>query len=154
MQTLDLERRCPRAGLVMLGLLAASIATAPMGEAASTRRVRPRPQAPAAAETKAWRGDRAIAIDGKTVRKPTPDEARALAGSLRAMLNRSSEGLEATSRADGVRQVSLQGRFSNVVLARPLPDGTMETRCVTTFEEATAFLGLSPESGEPGSATE
>jgi hypothetical protein len=30
----------------------------------------------------------------------------------------------------------------------------METRCVTTFEEATAFLGLSPESGEPGSATE
>ena len=152
MRAYDLERRCPRAGFVTLGLLAGSMAAATMGEAASTRRFQPQKEAPAVAETRAWRGNRAITVDAKTgvIRKPTADEARALVSSLRTMLNRSTEGLVATNRADGVRQVSLQGRFSNVVLARPRADGTMETRCVSSFDEATDFLGLTPESGAPG----
>jgi hypothetical protein len=97
-------------------------------------------------ETQSWVGDREITTDKSTgaVRKPTRTEAKALAASLRAMLDRSPEGVQAVNRADGIRQVNLAGRFGSVVLARPAADGTMETRCVFTFEEATAFLGLRP----------
>jgi hypothetical protein len=38
--------------------------------------------------------------------------------------------------------MSLQGAFGSVVLGRALADGTTETRCVTTLEEAVTFLGL------------
>jgi hypothetical protein len=65
--------------------------------------------------------------------------------SLRSLTNRSSEGLTATTHPDGTTQVNLKGRFNSVVVARANADGTMETRCVTTLEEATAFLSLRPE---------
>jgi hypothetical protein len=111
---------------------------------------------PADDDTRTYVAERNITIDAKTgrLRKPTPEETKELVDSLRSLTNRSSKGLTAVTRPDGTRQVNLQGRFGNAVIARPNPDGTMETRCVTTFEEAAEFLGLRPETASEAAARE
>jgi hypothetical protein len=93
---------------------------------------------------KAYVGTREIVIDQATgkARKPTYEETQQLVATLSTLTNRSSEGLTVETRADGVKMVDLQGRFGSVTLARPREDGTMEVRCVTSFEEGAAFLGL------------
>ena len=87
---------------------------------------------------------RAIAVDAQTgtLRLPTPQETQALVDSLVEMTNRSAEGLQVTTLANGVKTVNIDGRFQSVMLSRPKEDGTSEMLCVTTFEEAAAFLGL------------
>lgn len=132
------------AAVVMVSGLCTALA-APSHAAESKRAPRLRTAA-GKEETKAWVGDRAITTDKSgAVRKPTREEARALVANLRAMLDRSPEAVRAVPRADGVRQVNLGGRLASVVIARPAGDGTMETLCVFSLEEATAFLGLRPE---------
>jgi biopolymer transport protein ExbD len=98
--------------------------------------------------------ERNIKVDAKTgrLRKPTSEETKELVASLKSLTNRSTEGLTAATHADGTRQVNLRGRFGNVMIARPNADGTTETTCVTTFEEAAAFLGLRPETESETSA--
>ena len=99
------------------------------------------------AEKTPWVGERAIRVDERTgqLRRPTRTEATELAASLRALLDRSGDGVRTELRSDGMRQAHLHGRLSNVVLSRPLADGTNETLCVNSFEEAIAFMGLRPE---------
>jgi len=87
---------------------------------------------------------RAIKVDQQTgtVRLPTPQETQDLVDSLIEMTNRSTDGLQVTTLANGIKAVNIDGRFQSVMLARPSEDGTWEMKCVATFEEATEFLGL------------
>lgn len=87
-----------------------------------------------------------ITIDAQTgrLRKPTVEEARAIVETITGHTDRSSKGLRVQPGPNGTTMLDLQGRFQNVVLAKPNPDGTNEVRCVTTLKEAADFLGLDP----------
>jgi hypothetical protein len=100
--------------------------------------------APRVSDGKSYVATREIHVDQQTgaTRKPTPAETQELVATLRQLTSRSTEGLSARTHSDGTKQVSLEGRFGAVVLARPRGDGSMETHCVTSFEEAADFLGL------------
>lgn len=102
---------------------------------------------PPVTDTRTYVAERKIVIDAKTgkLRMPTPEEVSQMIASLSSLTNRSTDGLTATTHPDGTRQVNLKGRFNSVVVARANADGTMETRCVTTMDEATEFLSLRPE---------
>jgi hypothetical protein len=83
-----------------------------------------------------------VAIDRQTgrLRQPTPEEARALAAGLKAMLNRSTEGLTVVQHANGAKSVDLQGRFQSITVAKVDSDGKVAERCVTNQREAAAFV--------------
>jgi hypothetical protein len=87
-----------------------------------------------------------IKIDPQTgkLRTPTAEEARAIMDSVAGLTNRSTAGLRVEQAANGGKKMDLQGRFQTVVLGKPNPDGTTEIRCVSTPEEAAAFLGIDP----------
>jgi hypothetical protein len=104
----------------------------------------PQPAPASQAAAKTYVPTREITVDKQTgkVRKPTAEETQELVASLSSMLSRSTEGLTARTLPDGARQVTLEGRFAPVAIARPRADGTMEVRCVTSFDEAADFLGL------------
>ncbi|HEY7171484.1 MAG TPA: hypothetical protein VH417_11595 [Vicinamibacterales bacterium] len=94
--------------------------------------------------SKKYVATRAITVDRQTgqLRVPTAEETQELVDRLVAMTNRSTDGLQAVTLANGTTTVDLQGRFESVMVARPNPDGTSEVRCVNTFAEAADFLGL------------
>jgi hypothetical protein len=88
-----------------------------------------------------WVATRAIYADGTTgrVRKPNTAETALLVRTLQNMTQRSAASRFSVS-SDGVRQAS--NGESYIVLSRPTEEGGTETLCVSTFEEAAAFLGL------------
>lgn len=92
---------------------------------------------------------RAITRDASTgkLRKPNAQETKELVSNLKEMTKRSTEGLTEQALPNGAVAVNLEGRFGNVMLARENEDGTTEVKCVTTFEEGTAFLGLVEKAG-------
>jgi hypothetical protein len=94
--------------------------------------------------SKKYVATRPIKVDQQTgtLRLPTPQETQELVDSLVEMTNRSTDGLQITTLANGTKSVDVDGRFQSVMLARPSEDGTWEMKCVATFEEATEFLGL------------
>lgn len=100
--------------------------------------------APRPANTKTYVATREITVDKQTgqARKPTAEETKQLVDELLVMTNRSTEGLTAKTLADGTKQVTLEGRFGTITLARPRADGSMEIKCVSTFDDAAEFLGL------------
>ncbi|MDQ3803802.1 MAG: hypothetical protein M3416_08260 [Acidobacteriota bacterium] len=100
--------------------------------------------APQSDDGKTYIATREITVDKQTgqVRKPTAAETQELVATLRQMTSRSTEGLTAKTLPDGTKQVTLEGRFGPVAIARPRADGSMEVKCVTNFEEAAEFLGL------------
>lgn len=100
-------------------------------------------------DTRTYVAERNIVKDKTTgqYRRPTAEETAALVAQLKIMLNPATDDLQAASVAGGGMRIGANGRFSDVVLARPTPGGTMETRCVSSLEEAVAFLGLRLESG-------
>jgi hypothetical protein len=83
-----------------------------------------------------------VAIDRETgrLRQPTPEEAKALAAGLKAMLNRSTEGLTVVQHANGAKSVDLQGRFQSISVAKVNSEGKVAERCVTNQREAAAFV--------------
>jgi hypothetical protein len=87
---------------------------------------------------------REIIFDKATgaLRLPTAEETQALADEISTLTDRSTDNLTTVQSANGGQMMSLEGRFSSVVLGRALADGTTEVRCVTTIEEAVEFLGL------------
>jgi hypothetical protein len=87
---------------------------------------------------------RPIKVDPQTgtLRLPTAAETQELVDSLIEMTNRSTEGLQVITLANGTKSVDIDGRFQSVMLARPSEDGSWEMKCVATFEEASEFLGL------------
>lgn len=99
--------------------------------------------------TEKWVGKRSIVKDAATgqYRRPTQAETTALVRSLRQLTAR-PEAINASLLPGGTRQGTINGAFANVVVGRPKADGTIETLCVQTFEEAAAFLGLESEPAE------
>ena len=102
-------------------------------------------EAPAAAKKgKKYVATKEIIFDqasGK-LRKPTDVETQALVDQLTPLTNRTTEGLTVTQHQNGMKSISLDGRFGGVILGRANEDGTTEVRCVMTLEEAVDFLGL------------
>lgn len=90
---------------------------------------------------------RNIIIDRETgrARKPNAEELAELVKTLETLTKRSDENLPSVSLSNGGVGLDLDGGFGGTILARPTADGTMETRCVFTIEEATEFLGLVEE---------
>ena len=88
---------------------------------------------------------RAIAMDAATgkYRKPNAAEIKELVAELKAMTRQPvATAMTATAHDTGGVTAKLDKAFGGVVLARPKADGSFETRCVFTFEEGAAFLGL------------
>jgi hypothetical protein len=88
---------------------------------------------------------RAIAVDSATgkFRKPNAAEIEKLVSDLKAMTRQPvATAMVSTARNTGGITAMLDKAFGGVVLARPRADGSIETRCVFTFEEGAEFLGL------------
>jgi hypothetical protein len=88
---------------------------------------------------------RAIAVDSATgkFRKPNAAETEKLVADLKAMTRQpAATAMTRTARNTGGVTAKLDKDFGGVVLARPRADGSIETRCVFTFEEGAEFLGL------------
>jgi hypothetical protein len=80
-----------------------------------------------AADTGArYTATRAIAVDSATGKYRKPDAAE----------------MTGTAGKTGGITAKLDQSFGGVMLARPRADGSIETRCVFTFEEGAEFLGL------------
>lgn len=144
----------PRATwITALGLVAAAAAVvAVMGQAepatagpSSTHTIEAAQDAQPAAcgQARRFRATRPIAIDKQTGRSrmPTAREVEELVTTLSTLTSRPESLPEATVQGGGVG-VALGDAFGGVVLARPNEDGTLETRCVFTFDEGIEFLGL------------
>ena len=88
-----------------------------------------------------------LQVDPQTgrIKSLSPQEAQQLAEGLKAMLNRSSEGLASTRHADGSLSLDLKGRFQNVTVARMNDDGSVEQSCVDNPEAAANFFGIDPK---------
>ena len=137
--------------LVSTAILALVVGTIGSSRTASARQERSQvevqadPQT-AVDETTLQFANQKIKIDAKTgrLRTPTAEEARAIVETLKGLTNRSSDDLHVVQAANGASMVDLQGRYQNVVLAKPNADGTNEIRCVSSMEEATTFLGIDP----------
>lgn len=88
---------------------------------------------------------RAIAVDSATgkYRKPNAAETKKLVAELKALTRQPvATAMRPTARNTGGVTANLDKAFGGVVLARPRADGSIETRCVFTFEEGAEFLGL------------
>lgn len=64
---------------------------------------------------------------------------------IQRMLSRSTEGLVEEKRPGGGVSVHLQGRFMNMSVARVTEDGTVETLCTESADQAEAFLAGAAE---------
>lgn len=100
-----------------------------------------------AASREKWVGTRAILRDQATgkLRKPTAAETEQLVKTIRQLAARPSVRTEAAP-SSGVAEEGKQ----QIIVARATEEGSMETLCVQTFEEAATFLGLvqEPTTGE------
>src|SRR5262245_60044037 len=74
--------------------------------------------------SKKYVATRPIAVDAQTgtLRLPTPEETQQLVDSLVEMTNRSADGLQVRTLANGTKAVNIDGRFQSVMLARPNGD--------------------------------
>ena len=141
-----LSRKCTKIAAVFAGLMLAGVATMAQGA--------DKPK-PATATVAVDDGSESVVVAGQTVaidrktgklRQLTPEEAKALAAGVKAMLNRSTEGLTVVHHPNGTQSVDLQGRFQSLVVARANPDGTVSEKCVTNIDEASSFLAVSGQS--------
>ena len=76
------------------------------------------------------------------LRKPDAKELSELVDTLKIMTKRPEENLKSALLDNGGEVVDVEDGFAGVMLSRPNSDGTSEVRCVFSFEEAAAFLGL------------
>jgi hypothetical protein len=93
-----------------------------------------------------WTGTKAIIFDAETksLRKPNAVEVAQMVQSLRQLTNRPAR-ISPRIATNGVQQGDLSGAFATVLVGRARTDGSVETKCVLTFDEAAEFLGLQPE---------
>ena len=132
--------------LVSTSILAIVVGTIGSSRTASARQISVQAEPQTADDATITFANQKIKIDPKTgkLRTPTAEEARAIVETIQGLTNRSADDLQVVQEANGMSKIDLQGRFQNVVIAKPNPDGTNEIRCVTSLEEATAFLGIDP----------
>ena len=124
------------AALFGIGALMFSKSSNPVSAQAKTD-----PQSP---EGKKYVATKSIVVDKETgrARKPNEQELKELVETLTVLTKRSDENLTSEAGVNGGISMDLDGGYAGTMLARPNPDGTMETRCVFTFQEAADFLGL------------
>ena len=113
-----------------------------MEKVGSSRAVRQVPPAPT--QAKKYKATQPIFTDKQTgqLRMPTEQETQELVDLLGAKLNTSTQGLQSKQLANGAHVLELEGRFGSLALTRTDADGSTESRCVSSFAEAAAFLGL------------
>ena len=87
-----------------------------------------------------------VQVDSETgqIKELTPEEIAKLASGLKQVINQSTDGLEQVQQSDGSVTMDLQGRFSNVTVARENGDGTFSESCVDNARAAGAFFGIDP----------
>lgn len=126
-------------GAIFTGLI--GIGTMAFSESSTTVGASPQPTPQT---NKKYIATRNTVVDRETgrLRKPTDQEVEELVLSLTELTKRSDENLNSYTLPGGGDVIDVDGGFAGVMLARPTADGTMETRCVFTFEEAAEFLGL------------
>jgi len=95
------------------------------------------------ASEKKYKATREFVVDKETGQRrlPTQEEIDEVVVNLSQLANR-PENLPSTEAAGSGELVDLGGGFNGVLLGRPADDGSIETRCVFTFEEGAEFLGL------------
>lgn len=135
------------AGLaMMLATALMAVATARVNAAAWSGGTTAADQGPqnAPGQQKKYKATRPIVKDPQTgeVRLPTPEELQQTIESLASLTHRDLTAAAATPTAVTGWSALGVSATSGVFVARPSEDGTIETRCVFTFEEAAAFLGL------------
>jgi maltodextrin utilization protein YvdJ len=83
-----------------------------------------------------------IRVDKQTgqTRAITQAEARETVQQLTALLERPAAAPQVAYRSNGTQVATVDGYFNRAVVARPRANGTFETRCVSTLDEAAAFL--------------
>ena len=92
---------------------------------------------------KKYRGTRKIVKDAATgeFRLPTQEESDKTVADLEQLTKRPEDLPSAIVPSGGV-SINLEEGFGGTFVARPNADGTMETRCVFSLEEALDFLGF------------
>ena len=87
---------------------------------------------------------RKIIVDKVTneLRKPTAEELNSIVVELEKLTKRPTENLQTTELANGGEAVDLADGYAGTIISRPSSDGTLESKCVFSFEEAAEFLGL------------
>ena len=133
----SLARIVVGAGIVMMAFVVAPVnieAQAPAAAAsqANARAHRYRATAPFVRDTAS--GQR---------RMPTEEEVAQAVQSLSTLAQRPENPPELRT-GTGAVALDLQDGYNGVVLGRVNEDGSIETRCVFTFEEGVGFLGLVP----------
>jgi len=126
---------------ILVGAVAiASIAVLSLGMTSSSNKAQASTKTP---NQKRFKGTRPIVVDKQTgqQRLPNQEEVDEVVASLSVLANR-PENLPQTPAAAGGVSVDLEGGFGGVMLGRPNPDGSWETKCVFTFSEGAEFLGL------------
>jgi len=124
----------PRMTRVLLGaVLAMSLATLPAVA---------QPPAGAPGQAKKYRATSAIVVDKQTGQRrlPTEKEVDDLVATLARLSTQASKPVVSSSG----RSMVLDSGYEGIVLGRANEDGSLETRCVYSFEEGAAFLGLVP----------
>ena len=122
-----------RMSRVLLGAaLAMSLATLPAAAQP------PAGQAPG--QAKKYRATSAIVVDNQTgqQRFPTDKEVDDLVATLSRLSTQASRPVASSSG----RSMALDSGYEGIVLGRANEDGALETRCVYSFDEGVAFLGL------------
>jgi hypothetical protein len=95
--------------------------------------------------------DAAVSLAGRKVRidknsgklrEISQQEARELVSTLSAMTTRT----ESTAVTPGGATLVKMDGFDHVLVGRPIENGSIEVRCVTSLEEAVAFFSQQPKS--------
>lgn len=100
------------------------------------------PGGQAPGQAKKYRATSAIVVDKQTGRHRFPSESEV--DNLVATLSRLSTQVARPIASSSGKSVALDGGYEGIVLARANEDGSVETRCVYSFDEGVAFLGLVP----------
>jgi hypothetical protein len=92
--------------------------------------------------------------DGR-LRPVEAEEMRQLLAGIAPFVSQSDAGLTPVFLANGAGAIDLQDRFQSVMLARTTTAGAVVGRCVTSGDEATAFLSqqANPQAAPPRPAT-
>jgi hypothetical protein len=129
--------RLLRASLVVAGLVASGMAVPP-----SSRTLGAQTQKVVREDLVKKLTGKKIRVDKQTgqPRAATEAEARATVQQLTALLEPPSGPPQVDYRRDGAQVATVDGYLNRAVIARPRANGTFETRCVSTLDEAVAFL--------------
>ena len=130
-----MQMRLRPSRVLMAAALALSLATIPSSAQPPAGQTSP-------GQARKYRATSAIVVDKQTGQRrfPTEQEVSTLVNTLVTFTTRVTDAVE-TPAASGV-SADLGEGFGGVVLAKANEDGTLETRCVFTFDEGVQFLGL------------